>query len=304
MLMPSLSVQAAAPSVPSNLVATSTTPTSVTLTWSASTDDDGVTGYNVYRNGATTSIAATASSVLTYLDLGLTPATAYAYNVASKDAAGNISVLSSTSYITTLASTTATTTPISTTTPPIATSTINPTIKVVGNENDGKQVNLKSNAKIKVIVFASSTFDPKNIVLSSVTFGGAKADLNYRFDHNRDRKADRVFEFRASNMVDLINKNATGSIPVTFKAVTTSGQQITFTATLKIKNFKQWKQDRQYEQKIEAQKKALEAKKKAAEIAKEKIKMQQERIKKQQEALRETNKKINEKKQSLKKNKD
>ena len=42
----------AAPTAPANLVATSRTATSIALTWSASNDNVGVTGYGLYRGGA------------------------------------------------------------------------------------------------------------------------------------------------------------------------------------------------------------------------------------------------------------
>jgi len=74
-----------APSVPAGLTATAASPTRITLTWSASTDDVAVTGYRVTRNGTLrASPGATA-----YDDTGLGPATAYCYTVSALDAAGN-----------------------------------------------------------------------------------------------------------------------------------------------------------------------------------------------------------------------
>ncbi|GLW68196.1 hypothetical protein Kpho02_04950 [Kitasatospora phosalacinea] len=75
-----------APTAPTNLAAT-TTSSSATLTWGASTDNVGVTGYNVYRGG--TLIGSTTST--SYTDSGLTASTAYSYTVKAKDAAGNLS---------------------------------------------------------------------------------------------------------------------------------------------------------------------------------------------------------------------
>lgn len=75
------------PTAPANLAVSGTTSTSAALTWSAATDDVGVTGYDVYR-GAT---LAGSSAGTSYTDTGLTPATAYTYTVKAHDAAGNTS---------------------------------------------------------------------------------------------------------------------------------------------------------------------------------------------------------------------
>ncbi len=79
-----------APSMPTGLQAGGATTTGVQLTWNPSTDDRGVTGYRVYRNGA--AVGTNASP--TYTDSGLTANTSYTYRVSAYDAAGNESVLS------------------------------------------------------------------------------------------------------------------------------------------------------------------------------------------------------------------
>ncbi|WP_324606673.1 glycoside hydrolase family 6 protein [Kitasatospora azatica] len=75
------------PSTPTGLTVTGTTASSVSLSWTAATDNVGVTGYNVYRGG---SKVATVTST-GYTDTGLTAATAYQYTVSAFDAAGNVS---------------------------------------------------------------------------------------------------------------------------------------------------------------------------------------------------------------------
>jgi hypothetical protein len=62
----------------------------VSLSWTASTDNVGVAGYRIYRNG---SLVAT-SQATSYLDSGLSPQTTYTYAVSAYDAAGNVSALS------------------------------------------------------------------------------------------------------------------------------------------------------------------------------------------------------------------
>jgi chitodextrinase len=59
----------------------------VDLSWSASTDNVGVTGYQIYRNGGTTPI--TTATTTSYSDTGLTASTTYDYSVVAVDAAGN-----------------------------------------------------------------------------------------------------------------------------------------------------------------------------------------------------------------------
>src|SRR5882762_8614519 len=76
-----------APTAPTGVVATAAGGSLVNLTWSASTDDVGVTGYIVKRNGTQVATPTTTS----YADTGLSSATTYNYTVSARDAAGNVS---------------------------------------------------------------------------------------------------------------------------------------------------------------------------------------------------------------------
>src|SRR5205807_1733625 len=78
------------PSIPTGLAATSPTSTSVTLSWTASTDNVGVTGYRVYRDGTLVASPSGTSVAMT----GLTAGTSYSFTVSALDAAGNVSALS------------------------------------------------------------------------------------------------------------------------------------------------------------------------------------------------------------------
>ena len=73
--------------VPTGLVASNVTTSSVSLSWNASTDNGGpgVGGYYVYRNGNITTPIATVTSGITFSDIGLTAATTYTYQVAAFD---------------------------------------------------------------------------------------------------------------------------------------------------------------------------------------------------------------------------
>src|SRR6266853_1717474 len=95
------------PTTPTGLTGAAAGSSGANLSWSASTDNVGVTGYIVRRNGVQVATPATTS----YSDTGLSAATTYSYTVAARDAAGNISP-DSTSVSITIADTTPPTTPI------------------------------------------------------------------------------------------------------------------------------------------------------------------------------------------------
>lgn len=94
------------PSAPTNLAATATASgTQINLSWTASTDNVGVTGYKIERcAGAGCSSFAqigTTTTATTYADSGLTSATSYSYRVRATDTAGNLSNYSNVSSATT-----------------------------------------------------------------------------------------------------------------------------------------------------------------------------------------------------------
>ena len=98
-----------APSAPTGLTAAAAGSSGANMSWSASTDDVGVTGYIVRRNGVQVGTPVSTS----YADAGLSAATTYSYTVAASDAAGNISSDSTSVSVTTAgaADTTPPTTP-------------------------------------------------------------------------------------------------------------------------------------------------------------------------------------------------
>lgn len=85
------------PSVPTNLTATAVSTSQIDLSWNASTDNVGVTGYRIYRGG--THIATSSGS--SYSDTGLSAATSYTYAVSAYDAAGKVSNQSTSASATT-----------------------------------------------------------------------------------------------------------------------------------------------------------------------------------------------------------
>jgi hypothetical protein len=89
------------PTVPTGLTATPISSTQINLSWTASTDNVGVTGYKVYRGGVLVGNPATT----TYSDIGLTASTSYSYTLAACDAANNCSAQSNPVSATTLSAT-------------------------------------------------------------------------------------------------------------------------------------------------------------------------------------------------------
>src|SRR5204863_536151 len=97
-----------APTTPTGLSASALTSTSLTLSWSPATDNVGVTGYRVYRDGT---LVASPSGTLVSIT-GLSAGTPYSFTVSAFDAAGNVSAPSAPLSVTTpLPDTTAPATP-------------------------------------------------------------------------------------------------------------------------------------------------------------------------------------------------
>jgi chitodextrinase len=88
-----------APTVPGGFGATAVSATSITLGWTAATDNVGVTGYKIFRGGTQFSTT-TATS---FVNSGLTLLTSYTYGVAAYDAVGNTSAQASTTVVTSAA---------------------------------------------------------------------------------------------------------------------------------------------------------------------------------------------------------
>lgn len=81
------------PSVPANVAAVATGEHTVAVAWDPSTDDTGISGYEVFRGA--TSVALVSGSTTTWQDSDLTPATSYSYTVRAIDLSANYSAPSS-----------------------------------------------------------------------------------------------------------------------------------------------------------------------------------------------------------------
>lgn len=91
------------PSVPGNVTASPTSPFSIQVGWSASTDDVGVTGYDLYRDG---SLFQSLGTVTSFTDSTVLAATTHTYAVRARDQASNVSALSAPVAVTTPAAAT------------------------------------------------------------------------------------------------------------------------------------------------------------------------------------------------------
>ncbi len=82
-----------APTAPSGLAVGAQTQSTLTLTWSASSDNIAVTGYGLYRNGV--AVGTTTASTRSYSFSGLVCGTSYSFGVDAFDAVGNRSLRAS-----------------------------------------------------------------------------------------------------------------------------------------------------------------------------------------------------------------
>jgi glucose/arabinose dehydrogenase/PKD repeat protein len=121
------------PSTPAGLGTTGRTQNSISVSWSASTDNVGVAGYGLYKSGALTGTSPTTSATLT----GLACGTTYSIAVDAFDQAGNRSQQTSISAATTACDTTP---PSVQLTAPAANSTVSGTVAVTANASDDSAV--------------------------------------------------------------------------------------------------------------------------------------------------------------------
>jgi fibronectin type 3 domain-containing protein len=92
------------PTAPASVVATATSQSHIDLTWAASTDDVGVTGYRVERcqgAGCTSFVQVGTPTATSFASDGLAAGTAYSFRVRAVDAAQNASAYSATATATT-----------------------------------------------------------------------------------------------------------------------------------------------------------------------------------------------------------
>ncbi|MET0402701.1 MAG: glycosyl hydrolase family 18 protein [Cystobacter sp.] len=164
-----------APSAPSGVGAPSKTSTSVTLSWTASTDNVGVTGYEVFVNGGASASASTAGATTVTVS-GLQPNATYTFTVKARDAAGNRSAASSA---------------FSTTTPPQVADNQAPSaptsLRSTGSTNTSVSLEWAASSDnvgvsgYEVFVNGAATASTSTTGATSATVSGLAANTSYTF---------------------------------------------------------------------------------------------------------------------------
>ena len=211
-----------APSVPTGLVATAASGTQVNLSWTASTDNVGVSGYQVFRNGV---MVASVTSGTTYSDVGLSSGTLYQYTVDAYDAAGNVSVQSASASATTFDST-----------PPTV-----PTNLAAEAGASGTQVSLSWTASTDAAGVAAYQVFRNGVQVATVTSGTIFSDTGLTdatsYQYTVDA-VDTVGNIGAqSAAVDVTTPDTTApSVPTGLVATAVSGTQVNLSWTASTDN--------------------------------------------------------------------
>jgi hypothetical protein len=151
-------VDTTAPSAPTGLATSGRTTSSINLTWSASSDNVGVSGYDIYRDNAKIASATTT----TYSDAGLAPSTTHSYTVVARDAAGNLSAPSTTLSVSTQPSNDSVA-PVVSILSPAAGSRIGSRTTVKGSSTDSSGV-------VKMSVYIDGTLRASNTNSNSISY--------------------------------------------------------------------------------------------------------------------------------------
>ena len=207
------------PSVPVNLIATAVNSTQVNLGWSASTDNVGVTGYLVYRDGAQ---LANAGLVTSYSDTTVVPSTSYQYTVKAYDQAGNVSTASQPASVTTPAGSTP---PSVTLTAPAGGALLTGTVTLSATASDNVAVS-RVDFLVNGSLVGSDNTVPYSLNWNSATVADGAATITAHAVNSANLSAD------SSVVVTVDNNPPDTSITTAPPAVTSStSASFSFTAT-------------------------------------------------------------------------
>jgi chitodextrinase len=217
----------APPTAPSNLTATAVSSNEVDLGWTGSTDNVGVAGYDILRNG--TQIATAPGT--TFKDLSVSPSTPYTYTVKAYDSSGNTSDPSGPASVTT---------PAASVNPPVisgvTTSNITPNAAMISWTTD-----IPSSSQVLYGTTSSytqsTTLDPTQTTSHSQTITGLTPNTTYHFgvqstgsSNNTSTSQDNQFTTQTSNVTlpDMQIKVPTNAISIGTNA-STGHRQLQFT---------------------------------------------------------------------------
>lgn len=179
------------PSAPTNMTANAPDSTRVNLAWNASTDNVGVAGYRVFRNGA----QIITTTLTSYTDTSVSGGLSYSYYVTAYDAAGNTSTASNTA---------STSVPTALDTTPPSTPT-----NLAGNAPDSTRVYLSWNASTdNVGVYAYQVFRGGSYIGASFTNTYTDSTVSAGTTYTYTVRA-----YDAANNFSAYSNNATVIVP-------------------------------------------------------------------------------------------
>ena len=211
-----------APSKPNNVTITNQTGSSFKVNWNASSDDSGVTGYDVFVNDVFKETATT----ITYTVIGLDPNTTYSVNVLAKDSADNKSEKSTTVNATTTAPTTLCAAETFENMP--ANSSSYSTLNWTGDNGiDWSAVKSRSDQTLNGRAIAIALLrDGATGSLSSSTFANGIGSLT--------ASTLRIFSGGSGTINVLVNGNVVGTLPYSDAAQTTTISNIDIEGNIEI----------------------------------------------------------------------
>ena len=211
-----------APSEPTNVTITNQTGSSFKVNWNASSDDSGVTGYDVFVNDVFKETATT----ITYTVIGLDPNTTYSVNVLAKDSADNKSEKSTTVNATTTAPTTLCAAETFENMP--ANSSSYSTLNWTGDNGiDWSAVKSRSDQTLNGRAIAIALLrDGATGSLSSSTFANGIGSLT--------ASTLRIFSGGSGTINVLVNGNVVGTLPYSDAAQTTTISNIDIEGNIEI----------------------------------------------------------------------
>ncbi|MDB5244204.1 MAG: hypothetical protein JWN18_74 [Parcubacteria group bacterium] len=153
------------PSVPTGLIGVAASSTQVNLSWNASTDNVGVTGYNVYLND----VKLVTTGGTSFSHKGLTPGTSYSYRISAYDVMGNTSSLTAT---------------------PLTISTPNPVPLAAFKSGDKIQTTSSIKVRVSPSTSAKSAGTQPTVALGTIVGGPSTQDGYTWWSVNFDSGAD------------------------------------------------------------------------------------------------------------------